>query len=80
MARTLAPFVMVIADHDKKEFSVEGPMTDDTRWNKAIAAVNKGGRNINCSTTEASVERAAADHASQYGYKRVPAGSVVSRS
>lgn len=80
MARTTSPFVMVIADHAKKEFSVEGPMTDDTRWNKAIVAANVAGRNVNCSTTEASVEQAAADYVSQFGYKRVPAGSIVTRS
>ena len=71
-------FVMVIADHDKKEFSVEGPMSDDTEWNEAVVKAQAAGRNVNCSTSTVSVTQAAESYARTYGYAEVPPGSIVS--
>jgi hypothetical protein len=31
-----APFFLVVADHDRRFFSVEGPMTDDGPWISAV--------------------------------------------
>jgi hypothetical protein len=79
----MKPFVLVVIDHDKKEFSVEGPMQDDGLWNAAIAKARKADRNITCSVPgeepdRSSVETAADACARQYRYKRVSAGAIVS--
>lgn len=79
----MKPFVFVVLDHDKKEFSVEGPMLDDSPWNAAIAKARKADRNITCSVPGeepdlSSVETAANACARQYRYKRVLAGAIVS--
>jgi hypothetical protein len=74
----LKPFVMVIADHDKEEFSVEGPMSDDTEWTEAVVKAQATGRNINCSTSTVSVTQAAESYAKTYGYTEVSSGSIVS--
>ena len=29
------PFYLIVADHDRGVFAVEGPMTDDRPWNEA---------------------------------------------
>jgi hypothetical protein len=77
MPRPRTPVVMVIADHDKREFSVEGPMVDDTRWTNAVAnAINRGQR-VTCSTAEQSTKAAADDFISR-GYSQVPSGTIVS--
>jgi hypothetical protein len=35
MTEQPAPFFLIVADHDQRFFSVEGPMTDDQPWNNA---------------------------------------------
>lgn len=35
-------FVLVVADRDTGEFSVEGPMKDDQSWNKAVVDAKDG--------------------------------------
>ena len=34
-------FWLVIMDDDRKELSVEGPMTNDDPWNKAVCQAQK---------------------------------------
>lgn len=46
---------LVIMDDDRKEFSVEGPMTNDDPWNKAVCQAQKQGRQVRCSS--ASIEK-----------------------
>ncbi|MDK1389598.1 hypothetical protein QN224_29905 [Sinorhizobium sp. 8-89] len=78
MAKPQKPVVMVIADHARKVFSIEGPMYDDTRWTNAVADAIDSGMNINCSTAELSPAQAAAEYQQTYGYSQVPSGSIVS--
>jgi hypothetical protein len=33
-----APFYLIVADHDRGFFSVEGPMTDNASWNQGWKA------------------------------------------
>ena len=42
------PFLLVVMDHDKREFAVEGPMLDDTPWINAVVAAQVRGKNIRC--------------------------------
>jgi hypothetical protein len=79
---SIEPFVLVVLDHDKKEFSVEGPMLDNNPWNTANVKAKEAGRNINCSVRggepeRSNVEAAPKACARQFRYRRVPAGAIV---
>ena len=80
----MAPFVLIVADHDKRIFSVEGPMIDDNPWSKPVVdAQESGKRQINCfvpgGPARHNVEIAAEQYEQEYGYKRVEPGSIVQR-
>lgn len=80
-AMAVKPFVLIVADHDKKEFCIEGPMTNDDPWNEQVVKAQRSGREVNCSTpgddARADAKKAAAGYAREFGYKEVPAGSIV---
>jgi hypothetical protein len=44
-------FYIVVVDEDNHAFSVEGPMTDDTRMTDAVHAAQGRGRQVRCFTT-----------------------------
>ena len=44
-------FWLVIKDDDRRQFSVEGPMTNDNPWNKAVCKAQEQGRNVRCSSS-----------------------------
>lgn len=71
----IEPFFLVVIDNDRREFSVEGPMTDDTLWIAAVCRAQNGGRQVNCHDTRSSRN----DVVSHFGrsYKEVPSGSIV---
>ncbi len=72
------PFYLIVTDQDKETFSVEGPMTDDRQWNRAIVMAQKSGRRVRCSTADGpSAEDAARDWRQQYSGKQVPSGEIV---
>lgn len=78
------PFVLIVADHDNRTFSVEGPMVDDNPWSKPVVdAQEDGKRHINChvpgGAARNSIEIAAREYQREYGYMRVDPGSIVSR-
>jgi hypothetical protein len=33
------PFYLIVTDHDRSVYAVEGPMTDDRPWNEAATAL-----------------------------------------
>lgn len=51
MKGKLKQFWLVIMDDDRKEFSVEGPMTNDDPWNKAVCEAQEHGRQVHCSSS-----------------------------
>lgn len=75
--RQIAPFVLVVTDHDQRTFSVEGPMTDDTRWNSAVVRAQESGRQVNCCNGGSDRAAAKAEYQRTYGYRAVPSGSIV---
>jgi hypothetical protein len=80
-ARQIPPFFLVVVDRNQKTFSVEGPMTDDTRWNSAVCRAQEAGREVNCFTSHtANCEQAAAEYAAEYGFRRVNHGTIVKPS
>ena len=56
MAKT---FLLVVVDEDRREFAVEGPMSDDTGWNRRVCAAQDTGRQVRCFTA-GSLDREAA--------------------
>jgi len=74
-------FVLIVVDRDAGEFTVEGPMTDDRPWNKAVVDAQKIGRNIRCfSMGDMTPDAAAAEWQNGHGGRRVVAGSIVTAS
>jgi hypothetical protein len=62
MIRRIEPFLLVVVDDDRHVFSVAGPMTDDTAWNKRVSDAQDRGRRIpGRSETRDQVIRAAED-------------------
>jgi hypothetical protein len=74
-------FFLIIIDEDRKQFTVEGPLTDDQLLNSAIAAAKYQGRKIRCCNI-GSVSRAdaMAEWQRHYGhfYRFVESGRIVS--
>ena len=44
-------FWLTIKDDDRKEFSVVGPLVDDTSWTEAVFRAQEGGRKVRCSSS-----------------------------
>jgi hypothetical protein len=66
----MEPFLLVVVDHDKKVFSIGGPMEDDRPWNDAVAAAQEKGRSVNCfpPSSRASRETVAEEMQIEFGY------------
>lgn len=47
-ARQPAPFYLIVTDHDRGVFAVEGPMTDDRPWNEAASYARNRQHRITC--------------------------------
>ncbi len=71
-------FVLIVVDRDTGEFTVEGPMTDDRPWNKAVVDAQKVGRNIRCfGMGDMTPDDAAVEWRAAHSGRRVAAGSIV---
>ncbi|ELV8552504.1 hypothetical protein QNE49_000114 [Vibrio fluvialis] len=46
-------FFVIVKDLDKGTFSVEGPMTDDTKIINQVCEIQDSGRRVFCETTNA---------------------------
>jgi hypothetical protein len=75
--KQIEPFFLVIVDRNKRIFSVEGPMTDDTEWAKAVVAAQKTGREIHCSSGPGPRSRLESECVRDLGCRLVPPGSIV---
>jgi hypothetical protein len=71
-------FLLVVTDRDRGEFTIEGPMSDDTRWNSVVVDAQRAGRQVNCHTPgPGTKETVAARVAIQLRLKEAQAGSIV---
>jgi hypothetical protein len=76
--KPLKSFYLIVVDEDRGEFSVEGPMSDDTSWNFRVCAAQGKNRRVRCSTaTNPTREEAIAEWQRTYGGKLVPPESIV---
>ena len=69
-------FTLIVANHDNKTFTVEGPMADDTPW--IVARERQAGtRNITCFTTHEPPAEAALNYVRQLNYHQLPRGAIL---
>lgn len=47
-------FYLMIADHDHRQFTVEGPMSDDRPWNLRVVDAQRLGSDVTCSFRQAA--------------------------
>lgn len=74
-------FVLIVVDRDSGDFTVEGPMTDDRPWNRAVVEAQRRGRNLRCfSMGDITPDAAAAEWQMMHGGRRIAAGSIVALS
>lgn len=73
-------FVLIVVDLETEEFTVEGPLSDDRPWNKAVVKAQEAGRSIRCfALGDLSPDAAASEWLKlRNGGTRVAPGSIVS--
>jgi len=75
---TVAPFFLVVTDHDRGVFAVEGPMTDDRSWQSAARAARDHQQRITCGPAGPDRDALAAEYGSQHKFiTGVPPGSIM---
>ena len=67
-----AAFFLIVTDHDRGVFAVEGPMTDDRSWQSAARAAHDHHRRITCGPARPDRDALAAEYASQHKLTGVP--------
>jgi len=76
-ARPTEPFFLIVVDHDRGFFSVEGPMTDDRPWHSATRSARNNERRVECGPTGPDRDALAADFQQSSRLPGVPPGSIV---
>lgn len=75
---TVVPFFLVVTDHDRGVFAVEGPMTDDRPWQSSARAARDHQRHITCGPAGPDRDALAAEYGSQHkSITGVPPGSIM---
>jgi hypothetical protein len=75
--RKIVSFFLIVADRDKRVFTVEDPMVDDTEWNEAVGRAQKEGRQVTCCGAGCDRARAEKDYAAASRFQLAPSGSIV---
>ena len=72
------PFFLIVADLDAGLFCVEGPMTDDQPWRRAVQhAKEKQSRHISSGPTGPDRDALAREFQQTHKFRGVPPGSIV---
>ena len=71
------PFYLIVTDHDRGVFSVEGPMTDDHPWESAARYARDHERRITCGPAGPDRDALAAEYRQAHKLAGVPPGSIV---
>jgi hypothetical protein len=71
------PFYLIVTDHDRGVFAVEGPMTDDQPWKEAATHARNHQRCIVCDPTGADRNELASEYRRTHKLAGVPPGSIV---
>ena len=72
------PFYLIVTDHDRGVFTVEGPMTHSQPWDEAATYARSRHRHIVCGPTGAHREELANEHRTAHRQLAgVPPGSIL---
>jgi hypothetical protein len=71
------PFYLIVSDHDRGVFAVEGPMTDDRPWKEAAIFARNQQRRIVCGPAGVDRNELAAENRRAHRVAGVPPGSIV---
>jgi hypothetical protein len=71
------PFYLIVADHERGVFAVEGPMTDERPWQSAAQEARNHQRRIVCGPTGTDREALAAGYLREHKLGGVPPGSIL---
>jgi hypothetical protein len=74
---SISPFYLIVADHDRGFFSVEGPMTDDRPWTAAARHARNSQRRVVCGRTGPDPAALAVDYQKTHKLAGVLLGSIV---
>ena len=70
-------FFLIVADHDRRVFAVEGPMTDYRPWDAAAQFARSNEHHITCGPRGADRDMLAAEFRRAYDFAGVPPGSIL---
>jgi hypothetical protein len=76
-ANPTLPFYLIVTDHDRGVFSVEGPMTDDRPWQSAAREARNHQHRISCGPTGPDQDELAVEYRTKHRLAGVPPGSIV---
>jgi len=71
------PFFLIVADQDRRMFTVEGPMTNDGPWNLAAGRAREAERNVVCGPAGPDRQALAAAYQQSHRLGGAPPGSIV---
>jgi hypothetical protein len=71
------PFYLIVADHDRGAFCIEGPMTNDRPWKDAATDARNHQHRIVCGPTGANRDELAAEYRRAQPLAGVPPGSIL---
>jgi hypothetical protein len=71
------PFYLIVADYDRSVFAVEGPISDDRRWQSVAREARSRQRKVACGPTGPDRDELAAEFRREYRLAGVPPGSIV---
>jgi hypothetical protein len=77
MTGQLPPFFLIIADHDREFFCIEGPMTDDRPWQDGARDARNNGRKIVCGLAGPDRDALAAEYRHAHKLAGVPPGTIL---
>ena len=71
------PFYLIVTDHDRGVFAVEGPMTNDRPWNEAALHARNQQHRITCGPAGPDRDELAAEFRTKSRLAGVPPGSIL---
>jgi hypothetical protein len=71
------PFYLIVTDHDRGVFAVEGPMVDDRPWKEAAADARSQRQRIVCGPSGPDRDALAAEYRRAHKLAGVPPGSIL---
>ena len=71
------PFYLIVTDHDRGVFCVEGPMTDDRPWEAAARFARNNQHRITCGPAGPDRDALAAEFRRGHNLAGVPPGSIL---